>query len=50
MGTPLGVDIDHQPWVSSSVWRTVLDSTNRVLMFDSATTPATFWVKLDDST
>ena len=24
------------------------DSTNRVVMFDSALTPATFWVRLDD--
>ena len=24
------------------------DSTNRVVIFDSAMTPATFWVKLDD--
>jgi choloylglycine hydrolase len=24
------------------------DSTNRIYLFDSAMTPATFWVKLDD--
>ncbi len=48
VGTPLGIDIDNQPWVSSTVWRTVSDSTNRVVRFASATTPATFWVKLDD--
>ncbi len=24
------------------------DSTNRVVIFDSALTPSTFWVKLDD--
>lgn len=24
------------------------DSTNRIVLFDSATTPATFWIKLDD--
>jgi penicillin V acylase-like amidase (Ntn superfamily) len=48
VGTPLGIDIDNQPWVSSTVWRTVSDSTNRIVLFDSATTPATFWVKLDD--
>jgi penicillin V acylase-like amidase (Ntn superfamily) len=34
--------------VSSTIWRTVSDSTNRVVIFDSALTPATFWVKLDD--
>jgi choloylglycine hydrolase len=26
----------------------VSDSTNRVVIFDSALTPATFWVKFDD--
>jgi hypothetical protein len=26
----------------------VRDSTNRVVIFDSALTPATFWVKFDD--
>jgi choloylglycine hydrolase len=48
VGTPLGISLDDMPWVSSTVWRTVSDSTNRIVVFDSATTPATFWVKLDD--
>jgi len=48
MGTPLGYSLEEQPWVSSTIWRTVSDSTNRVVIFDSAMTPATFWVKLDD--
>jgi penicillin V acylase-like amidase (Ntn superfamily) len=48
IGTPLGISLDDMPWVSSTVWRTVSDSTNRMVVFDSATTPATFWVKLDD--
>ncbi len=48
VGTPLGIDIENQPWVSSTIWRTVSDSTNRIVMFDSAMTPATFWVRLDD--
>lgn len=48
VGTPLGIDVENQPWVSSTIWRTVNDSTNRIVMFDSALTPATFWVKLDD--
>jgi choloylglycine hydrolase len=46
--TPMGYSLDDQPWVSSTIWRTVSDSTNRVVMFDSAMTPATFWVRLDD--
>jgi len=48
IGTPLGFSLDDQPWVSSTIWRTVNDSTNRIVLFDSAMTPATFWVKLDD--
>jgi penicillin V acylase-like amidase (Ntn superfamily) len=48
VGTPLGFSNEEQPWVSSTVWRTVSDSTHRVVMFDSALTPATFWVRLDD--
>jgi penicillin V acylase-like amidase (Ntn superfamily) len=48
VGTPLGFANEEQPWVSSTIWRTVSDSTNRVVVFDSALTPATFWVKLDD--
>lgn len=48
VGTPLGIILDDMPWVSSTIWRTVSDSTNRVVMFDSAMTPATFWVPLAD--
>jgi penicillin V acylase-like amidase (Ntn superfamily) len=48
VGTPLGFSLEAQPWVSSTIWRTVSDSTNRVVLFDSAMTPATFWVRLDD--
>lgn len=48
VGTPLGISLDDMPWVSSTVWRTVSDNTNCIYLFDSATTPATFWVKLDD--
>jgi penicillin V acylase-like amidase (Ntn superfamily) len=48
VGTPLGFANEEQPWVSSTIWRTVSDSSNRVVIFDSALTPATFWVKLDE--
>ncbi len=48
VGTPLGFSLEDQPWVSSTIWRTVTDSTNRIVLFDSAMAPATFWVKLDD--
>ncbi len=48
VGTPLGFSLEEQPWVSSTIWRTVSDSTNLVVIFDSAMSPSTFWVKLDD--
>lgn len=48
VGTPLGFSNEEQPWVSSTVWRTVSDSTHRMVMFDSALTPSSFWVRLDD--
>jgi penicillin V acylase-like amidase (Ntn superfamily) len=48
VGTPLGIDFADQPWVSSTIWRTISDSSNRVVLFDSAMAPATFWVKLED--
>jgi penicillin V acylase-like amidase (Ntn superfamily) len=48
VGTPLGITLENEPWVSSTIWRTVSDSTNRVVMFDSAMAPATFWVPLAD--
>jgi len=48
VGTPLGFSLQEQPWVSSTIWRTISDSTNRVVIFDSAMAPSTFWVKLDD--
>ena len=34
VGTPLGFANEEQPWVSSTIWRTVSDSTNRVVIFD----------------
>jgi penicillin V acylase-like amidase (Ntn superfamily) len=48
VGTPLSFCLEEQPWVSSTSRRTVSDSTNRVAIFDSAMTPATFWVRLDE--
>ena len=48
VGTPLGITVENQPYTSSTIWRTVSDSTTRVVLFDSAMAPATFWVKLED--
>ena len=48
VGTPLGFSLEVPPWVWSTIWRTVSDSTNHVVIFDSAMSPATFWVKLEE--
>lgn len=48
VGTPLGITIENQPYTSSTIWRTVSDSTSRVVLFDSAMAPATFWVRFED--
>ncbi|MBL9139309.1 MAG: linear amide C-N hydrolase [Verrucomicrobiales bacterium] len=48
VGTPLGITVENQPYTSSTIWRTVSDSSNRVVLFDSAMAPATFWVRLED--
>ena len=48
VGTPLGITIEDQPYTSSTIWRTISDNTNRVVLFDSAMVPTTFWVRLDD--
>jgi choloylglycine hydrolase len=48
VGTPLGITVENQPYTSSTIWRTISDSSNRVVLFDSAMAPATFWVRLED--
>lgn len=46
VGVPLGITTPNQPNISSTIWRTVHDQTNRILVFDSALSPCTFWVPL----
>jgi penicillin V acylase-like amidase (Ntn superfamily) len=46
--TPPSFANEEQPWASSSIWRTISDGTNYVVIFDSALTPATFWMKLNE--
>jgi len=48
VSVPLGISTPGQPNISSTLWRTVSDHKNRVYFFDSATSPDTFWVELDD--
>lgn len=43
---PLGISTPGKPNVASTIWRTVHDQKERVLYFDSATSPTVFWVPL----
>jgi choloylglycine hydrolase len=44
---PLGITTPGEPNVASTIWRTVHDQKERILYFDSATSPTVFWVPLD---
>jgi penicillin V acylase-like amidase (Ntn superfamily) len=46
--TPLGIRTPGKPNIASTIWRTVHDQKNRVLYFDSATSPTVFWLPLDN--
>lgn len=48
VSVPLGITTPGAPNISSTLWRTVSDQKNKVYFFDSATSPNTFWVPLDD--
>ncbi|PZF74637.1 linear amide C-N hydrolase [Taibaiella soli] len=41
---PFGITTPDQPNISSTRWRTVADSKNKVYYFESVLTPNTFWV------
>jgi penicillin V acylase-like amidase (Ntn superfamily) len=47
VGVPLGITTPGQPNIASTIWRTVVDQKNKVLLFDSVASPSTFWVPLD---
>ena len=48
VSVPLGITTPNEPNISSTIWRTAIDHRNKVYFFDSATSPNTFWVRLDD--
>lgn len=48
VSVPLGYSVPDLPNISSTLWRTVSDHKNRVYFFDSATSPNSFWVCLED--
>ncbi|MEY3143319.1 MAG: hypothetical protein RLY21_1812 [Planctomycetota bacterium] len=47
VGVPLGITTPGQPNIASTIWRTVVDQKNKVLLFDAVASPSTFWVPLD---
>lgn len=44
VSAPFGVADPERPNVSTTVWRTVTDLSNRVLYYDSVLSPQVFWV------
>jgi penicillin V acylase-like amidase (Ntn superfamily) len=48
IGVPLGITHPTKPNISSTLWRTVWDQKNKVLFFDSVTSPNAFWVPLSE--
>lgn len=48
VSVPLGTSTPGQPNIASTFWRSVSDHANRRYYYDSATSPHTFWVELDD--
>lgn len=47
VSVPFGISTPDQPNISSTRWRTVSDQKNKRYFFESALTPNTFWVDLD---
>ncbi|MFZ9620533.1 MAG: linear amide C-N hydrolase [Prochlorococcaceae cyanobacterium] len=48
VSVPLGVSDPKQPNIASTLWRSTYDQKERILIFDSATAPSAFWIKLDE--
>ncbi|MGF1531690.1 MAG: linear amide C-N hydrolase [Puniceicoccaceae bacterium] len=46
VSAPFGISDPERPNVSSTVWRTITDLTNRVMYYDSVFSPNVFWVDL----
>jgi choloylglycine hydrolase len=47
VSVPLGFTVPDKPNIASTIWRTVYDQKNRVMYFDSATSPTVFWLPLE---
>lgn len=47
VSVPLGITTPGQPNIASTIWRSIIDQRQRVLLFDSVTSPTVFRVSLD---
>lgn len=47
VSVPLGIQDPKLPNIASTLWRTTYDHKQKILIFDSATSPTAFWVNLD---
>ncbi|MCC5791698.1 MAG: linear amide C-N hydrolase [Legionellaceae bacterium] len=47
VSVPLGITTPGEPNIASTLWRTAADQKNMLYFFDSATTPNTFWISLN---
>ncbi len=48
VSVPLGTFTPSQPNIASTLWRIAADQKNLIYFYDSATSPNTFWVNLND--
>jgi len=48
MSVPLGIQDPKLPNIASTLWRTTYDHKLKIMIFDSATSPTAFWVKIGD--
>ena len=48
VSVPLGIADPEKPNISSTLWRTIYNHKNSILVFDSATSPNAFWVRMNE--
>lgn len=48
VSVPFGISTPDEPNISSTRWRTVADQKNKRYFFESALTPNTFWIDLEE--
>lgn len=48
VSVPLGLTTPGAPNIASTIWRTAYDQKNKVMYFDSATSPNVFWLPLEN--